>query len=50
MDKVIGGVIGNGGVQVGKLLDVRHGHPIVNPDLRSLIVGRHPDGWNGKVR
>ena len=50
MDKVIGGVVGDGGVQVGKPFDVWHGHPIVDPNLQSLVVGGHPDSWNGKVR
>ena len=33
MDKAVGGVVIDGGVQVGKSLDVRHGHPVVHPYL-----------------
>ena len=33
MDKAIGRVVINGGVQVGKPLDVQHGHLIVDPNL-----------------
>ena len=50
MDETIGRVVIDGGVQVGKPLNVHHVHPIVDPDLRSLVVGRHLDGWDGKVR
>ena len=50
MDKAIGRVVVDGGVQVGKLLDVLHGYPVVHPYLQCLANGRHPDGWNGKVR
>ena len=50
MDKMISGVVGDGGVQVGKPLNVLHGHPIVHPYLRCLIVGGHLDGQNGEVR
>ena len=32
MDKTIGRVVLNGGVQVGKSLDVQHGDPIVDPN------------------
>ena len=32
MDEAISRVVLDGGVQVGKLFDVGHGHPIVNPD------------------
>ena len=50
MDEAIGRVILDGGVQVGKLLDVLHGYPVVHPYLRCLANGRHPDRRNGKVR
>ena len=50
IDKVIGGVIGNGGVQIGKLLDVQHGHLIVDPNLQYLVVGRNPNGQNSEMR
>ena len=50
MDKAIGGVVINGGVQAGKPLNVSHSHPIVDPNLRCLVVGGHPDGWNGEMR
>ena len=50
MDKAIGGVIVEGGVQVGKTLDVLHGYPVVHPYLQCLAIGRHPDGWNSEVR
>ena len=33
MDEMIGRVVGNGGVQVGKPLDIGHGHLVVDPDL-----------------
>ena len=49
MDKAIGGVIIDGGVQVGKPLNVQHSHPIVNPNLQCLIIGGHPDSQNGEV-
>ena len=45
MDKAIGRVIINGGVQVGKPFDVRHVHPIVNTNLLCLV-----DGWYGGMR
>ena len=50
MDETIGRVILDGGVHVGKLIDVGHGHPIVKSDPRCLAVGWHPGGRNGKVR
>ena len=50
MDKTIGGTIRDGGVQIGKLLDIWHNHPIVNPDSQCLVVGRNPDSQNGKMR
>ena len=50
MDKAVGGVIVNGGVQVGKLIDILYGHPVVHPYLRCLVNGQHLDGWNGEVR
>ena len=50
MNETIGGVILDGGVQVGKPFDVSHGHPIVDPDPRCLVNGWHPNGRNGKVR
>ena len=50
MDKAIGGVIVNGGVQVGESLDVLQGYPVIHPYLRCLAIGWHPDGRNGEVR
>ena len=50
MDEAIGGVIFDGSVQVGKSLDVLHGHPVVHPYLRCLADGQQLDGQNGKVR
>ena len=50
MDETIGRVVLDGGVQVGKLFDVHHGHPIVNPNLQSLVVGWRQDGRDSKVR
>ena len=50
IDKTIGGVIGDGGVQIGKLFNVQHGHLIVNANLRCLVVGRHPDSRNSEMR
>ena len=50
MHKAIGGVVVDGGVQVGKLLDVLQGYPVVHPYLRCLVVGWHPDGQNSEVR
>ena len=49
MDKAIGRVIIDGGVQVGKSLDVQHSHPVVHPNLQCPVVGGHPDSWNGEV-
>ena len=49
MDEMIGRVVVNGGVQVGKPFDVCHGHPIVDPNLRCLVVGWYLDGRNGEV-
>ena len=39
MDKVIGGVIVDGGVQIGKSLDVLQGYLVVHPYLRCLATG-----------
>ena len=50
MDETIGGVIFDGGVQVGVSLNVLHGHPVVHPYLQCLANGRHPDGQNSEVR
>ena len=50
MDKVIGGVIVDGGVQIGKSLDVLQGYLVVHPYLRRLATGWHPDRRNSKVR
>ena len=50
MDKVIGRVVIDGDVQVGKTLNVQQGYPVVHPYLRCLIVGGHPDGRNGEVK
>ena len=50
MNKAIGGVIVNGGVQIGESLDVLQGYPVVHPYLRCLATGWHPDGRNGEVR
>ena len=50
MDKVIGRVVINGDVQIGKMLNVQQGYPVVHPYLRCLVVRRHLDGWNGEVR
>ena len=50
MDKAIGRVVVDGGVQVGKLHNVLHGYPVVHPYLRCLANRQHPDGRNGEVR
>ena len=50
MDETIGRVVINGGVQVGKLLNVQHGNPIVDPNPQCLAVGGHLKGWNSEVR
>ena len=50
MDEMVGRVIFDGGVQVGKSLDVQHGYPVVHPYPQCLVNGWHLDGWNGKVR
>ena len=50
MDETIGRVILNGGVQVGKSLDVLHGYPVVHPYLQCLANGWHMDGQNGEMR
>ena len=50
MDETIGGVILNGGVQVGKTLNILHGHLVVHPYLRCLVNGWHLDRRNGEVR
>ena len=50
MDKVIGGAIRDGGVQIAKLLNNLHGHPIVDPNLQCLVVGWNPDNQNSKMR
>ena len=50
MDEAIGRVVVDGGVQVGKTLDVLHGHPVVHPYLRCLATGWHLDRRNGEVR
>ena len=49
MDKAVGRVVINGGVQVGKSLDVQHGHPVVHPYLQCLVMGGHPNSWNNEV-
>ena len=50
MDEAIGRAVLNGGVQVGKSLDVLHGYPIVHPYLQCLVDRWHPDRQNSKVR
>ena len=50
MEETVGGVILDGSIHVGKLLNVLHGYPVVHPYTRCLVVGWHPDGWNGEVR
>ena len=50
MDKAIGGVIEDGGIQIGKSLDVLQGYTVVHPYLRCLATGWHPGGRYGKVR
>ena len=50
MDEAIGGVVVDGDVQVGEMLDVPQGYPVVHPYLRCMVVGWHPDGRNGEVR
>ena len=50
MHKAISGVVVDGGVQVGKSLNVLQRYPVVHPYLRCLTIGRHPDGRNGEVR
>ena len=45
MNEAIGRVVVDGGVQVGKLLDVLHGYPVVHPYLRCQA-----NRWNGEVR
>ena len=49
MDKVIGGTIRDGGVQIGKLLNIWHSHSIVDPNSQCLVVGRNSDGQNGEM-
>ena len=49
MDKAIGGVIVDGGVQIGKLLDILQGYTVVHPYLRCLATGWHLDRRNGEV-
>ena len=41
MDKAVGRVVINGGVQISKSLDVQQGHPVVHPNLRCLVIGQH---------
>ena len=43
MDKVIGRVVLDGGVQVGKTLNVLQGYPVVHPYLQCLVKGWHPE-------
>ena len=50
MNEAIGRVIFDGGVQIGKTLDVLHGYPVVHPYLQCLVDRWDPDGQNGKVR
>ena len=39
MYEVIGGVVVDGGVQIGKLLDVLQGYPVIHPYLQGLVIG-----------
>ena len=50
MDEAIGGIVVDGGVQVGKSLNVLHGYPVVHPYLQCLVIGWHPDRRNSEVR
>ena len=50
VNEAIGRVVVNGGVQVGKSLDILQGYPVVRPYLRCLATRWHPDGRNGEVR
>ena len=50
MNKAIGRVIVDGGVQVGKSLYILQGYTVVHPYLRCLATGWHLDGRNGEVR
>ena len=50
MHEAIGRVVVDGGVQIGKSLDVLQGYPVVHPYLRCLAIGWHPDGQNSEVR
>ena len=50
MNKAIGGIIVDSGVQIGKSLDILQGYPVVHPYLRCLTTRQHPDRWSGKVR
>ena len=50
VNEAIGRVVVDSGVQVGKLLDILQGYPVVHPYLRCLATGWHPDGQNGEVR
>ena len=50
MNKAIGGVIFDGGVQVGKSPNVPHGYLVVHPYLQCLANRWHLDRQNGEVR
>ena len=50
MDEAVGRVVVDGGIQVGKTLDILYGYPVVHPYLRCLAIGWHPDRRNSEVR
>ena len=50
MNKAIGRAIREGSVQIGRPLDIWHGHPIVNPNSRCLVVGRNPNRQSSEMR
>ena len=50
MDEMICGVVRDGGLQIGKPLNVLNIYPIIKSNLRRGSVGRNLDRWGSKTR